>query len=407
MKQAKRTMNDLSASSARKPAPRPAPQRPVRPSSPGSAPNRGARRAAPQPVCRDKFWRIYVTVLAVLSVFVLVAILVVQSVLADYESARPSYVAEKIFRNYFVSKDYASLLKETDFELSVVEDEDDFARFWDSQAQGELSFVRVSADNGADAVRYNVRSDEKTFAAFELMLSGKKTMWGNELYELSKIEFGVGTRRSVKISAPKGAIVEVNGVRLPDECIVEKAIETESCAHMPEGVEGIVYQTYEVKNMLYEYEVKVLTADGSELKTEFDTKTNTHVASVNYDEDLKNEMSDYVIEAAQTYAAAMQNDRSRGQALSYILPSSELYQQTLGLDLFVSAHSGYRFEQVKAEEFYAYDDNTFSCRVSFVHVLTGGSTKFDENGENRENVDITWYFVKSGDRYLIYDRENN
>ncbi|MBQ2253475.1 MAG: hypothetical protein II328_05765, partial [Clostridia bacterium] len=120
------------------------------------------------------------------------------------------------------------------------------------------------------------------------------------------------------------------------------------------------------------------------------------------------EMEDYVIEAAQTYAASMQNDRPKSAALAYIEYGTKLYSQTAVVDtIWVSSHSGYRFEQVKADEFISYDENTFSCRVSFVHVLTGGTTKFDEKGENRENVDITWYFRKVGNQYLIYDRENS
>lgn len=355
---------------------------------------------------KTRFWRIYTIVLVVGCLLVTGAIILTRSALGDYEAARPGYVAEKVFQDYFNSDDYKPLLDKSGFALSEVETEDDFAEFWLEQTKGELSFVRVSSDAGG-VVRYNVRSGEKTFAAFELSLNGKTSSWGNHLYDLSKIELGVGAKFSARITAPSDAIVKVNGVVLTDESIVEKDIETSSCQHMPEGVRGITLATYQLKGLLKEPVIEVTSKDGKALNVSYDETTKTHVADVLYDEQLKEEMSAYAIEAAQAYAASMQNDVPRSRALSYLLPGTTLYEQTRTLQLFVDSHSGYRFEQVKAEEFYRYDENTFSCRVSFVHVLTGGSTKFDENGENRENVDITWYFTKEGDKYLIYDRENN
>ncbi len=357
---------------------------------------------------RNVFWRVYAIVLAAFCVLLLAAILVTQSALADYESARPNYVAERVFEEYFEEEDSAALLEKADFSLSEVEDAEDFARFWKEQTQGDVTFVRVSADNGGESVRYNVRSGDKTFAAFELALSQEKTTWGNPLYELSKIELGIGAKHKARVSAPSGSTVFVNGVKLSEKYVVSADETTESCAHMPEGVSGITYDTYEVKGLLFEAEISVQNANGQEHKLVFDKAIQAHRAVIVYDEELREEMSDFVIQAAQTYAASMQNDRPKSQALSYIEPNTMLYDQTINVSTaWVSAHSGYRFENVKASEFYAYDENTFSCRVSFVHVLTGGTTRFDENGENREKVDITWYYRKVGDKYLIYDRENN
>ena len=364
--------------------------------------------AEEKPKKKSLFWRIYAAVFVLLTVLVFVAIVVVHSALQDYESARPGYVADEVFESYFVSGDSKKLLKKTGFSLSAVETVEDFDNFWDEQTKGELSCVRVSADSGSETVRYNVRSGDKTFAAFELCLNGEKTGWGNPLYELSKIELGVGAKFSARVTAPEKSVVLLNGVKVGNDCIVEKGIETESAKHMPEGVEPITYCTYEVKGMLFEPQISVLSADGKEHPLSYDKETRTHKAELIYDTDLKKEMEDYVIEAAQTYAASMQNDRPKSAALSFIEYGTKLYDQTVSVSTYwVSAHSGYRFEQVKADEFLSYDENTFSCRVSFVHVLTGGTTQFDDNGENRENVDITWYFRRVGDRFLIYDRENS
>lgn len=384
MKKAKRTMDDLSVKAFS-----------------------AVQNTSAAPLIKSRFWRIYTAVLIVFCFLVIASIVVVNFILRDYESARPSYVAESVFQQFFKTDDYQNLLQQADFQLSIAETSEDFARFWNEQTKGELSYVRVSADNGGDTVRYNVRSGEKTFAAFELALSGNKTFFGNSLYELSKIQLGVGAKNKVKVSVPSNSVVYVNGVQLGEQQVVESEIQTSSSSHMPDGVEGVVYTTYALSGLLYEPDLLVVDEYGVTHELEYDTANSMHVAKLNYNEELKTQMSDYVIEAAQTYAAAMQNDRPRAVALSYLEKGTDLYKQTSELTLFVSEHTGYRFEKVVADEFYAYDENTFSCRVSFVHVLTGGSTRFDQNGENRENVDITWYFRKVGNKYLIYDRENS
>jgi len=69
---------------------------------------------------------------------------------------------------------------------------------------------------------------------------------------------------------------------------------------------------------------------------------------------------------------------------------------------FVIDHSSYAFEDVKTSEFYAYDENTFSCRVSFTHVLKRYGSK-----DYRDYIDMTLYLHRIGDTYRIYDRYNH
>lgn len=399
MKRAKRTMDELF----------------VRETSSQDAESISAVHDTDIPLTNDKikprlsrFWKIYSAVFGSLCALVLLAILFCNWVLADYESARPSYVAQEVFESYFLNDDAGPLLEKSGFALTEFETSADFMERWNSMQTEELTLVRVSADNGGDVMRYNVRSGEKTLAAFELCKTEQMTHFQNPLYELSEIELGLTANKGVAVEVPFGSLVTLNGVAVSEKYITDAEIETASCKHMPQGVRGLYYTRYEINGLMFDAELKVQNSAGQELAVEQSAEEEGLLrATLLFDDELKAQMERYVIEAAQTFAASMQNDRPRTAALSYIDRTSDLYQQTATISLWVSEHSGYHFEKVKAEEFYRYDENTFSCRISFVHVLTGGTTKFDKNGENREFVDITWYFKKVGDKYLIYDRENN
>ncbi len=354
------------------------------------------------------FWSIYVAVFALLTVIVVLFTRDVNRVLADYESARPGYVAEDVFNQFFVSKDAAKLLEKSGFALSEFETLEHFSKVWTEKAAGELSFLRVSSDNGAEVVRYNVHSGETTVATFELKLSGEMTERGNPLYELSSVSVPFKARERIKISVPSQSTVFLNGLAVSEKYETATDIPTFCDGHIPEGVLPLVYSVYEVDGLLFPPSVSAVDKNGNVHTLRYDEEAQMYVADIIYDDALKEEMADYVTKAATTFASFMQQGSTRAQALSYIEPGTDLYKQTQVVDNYwVSAHSGERFDKLEVGEFYAYDENTFSCRVSFVHVLTGGTTRFDENGENRENVDITWYYRKVGDKFLIYDRENN
>lgn len=354
------------------------------------------------------FWLVYTIVFSVLTLFVVAGIVFCNRILSDYESARPEYVAEKVFEEYFLTEDCSALVEKSGFVVSKYETPEQFVELWNAKKTEELSLLRVSADNGSETVRYNVRAGETTLAAFELKLSGQVTPFKNPLYELSSIEISLRAKESVRVSAPSESVVFVNGIAVTAEEAVETNLPTFCDGHIPEGVAPLVFTNYTVDGLLQQPTVTAVDKNGMPHTLTYDEAQGMYVADILYDEELMAQMQDHVVKAATTYASFMQQGATRTQALSYLEPGTELYQQTQVVNNYwVSAHSGERFEKLNVGEFYAYDENTFSCRVSFVHVLTGGTTRFDEKGENRENVDITWYFRKVGDKYLIYDRENN
>lgn len=350
------------------------------------------------------FWCVYTALLFLGAVAVVVAVFVTRAHLVDYESARPEYAAGSVFDRYYASGDYEALYEAAQISLSPAEGKGDFVRWLqDKTAGGALSYVRVSAELG-DSIKYNVKCGDAAFSSFTLKKSGETTRFGEPLYVFDTAQVVYTAGMSVRVSAPSHCSVTLNDYRLPESCVIETGIETESCKHMPQGVAGITYTTYELKDLLFEPRIAVTDTAGRVHATVYDEVAKTHVAEILYDDALQALYGDYAIQAAQTFAAFMQQDAERRAALYYIETGSPLYQSLARVDVFAEKHSGYAFEDVRAGEFYAYDENTFSCRVSFVHVLTGGRSRLDSTGVNKEIVDTTWYYRRVGDRFLIYDR---
>lgn len=325
--------------------------------------------------------------------------------LADYESVQPKYEAQKVFDEYFADPDYGRLLEITGYELSPFEDRSYLEKYLHSLTDGtEITYTGVLTGSGAGEKKYAVRSGGSKFAEFTIAPGEKTSVYGYPYYELTGLSLFYNRGSiSVGVTVPDGMVLYINGKEADASYITESGIETESCRHMPEGVSGITFSRYEAGGLLYEPELRVTNASGTEeAPLTDDTERGGCRAQILYSDTLRAEYSDTVITAAEKYAAFMQMDGSYA-FLKYFEVGTELYNDIKTVAFyFVWDHDGYEFEDVNAREFYAYDENTFSCRVSFVHVLHKKGMS-----DYRDYIDITFYLRRVGDTFLIYDRYNN
>ena len=172
---------------------------------------------------------------------------------------------------------------------------------------------------------------------------------------------------------------------------------------MPEGVDGIVFEEYHIGGLYVKPETITVHAPDGRACTLEERENGALFADFIYSDALAAEYGEYVIEAAKTVSAFMQNDGKFSAAASYLDPDSELYDNIRKTETwFVISHDSYEFEDVAVSEFYQYTDDIFSCRVSFTHVLKRNWSK-----DYRDYIDITYFFRRVGDKFLIYDRYNH
>lgn len=333
---------------------------------------------------------------------------VVREYLADYERVQPKYVAEEVFKKYFETGDYLSVIKYSSLNKSKYETDEMLAEYVSSLTAGkELSYYSISAGMDTDSVKYAVKytDGEKDFkvASFTLSQSEEKSEKGFSKYSLNSFELFYSADVSVNIKAIKGSVPYINGVPLDESYITEDNISHDSNAHMPEGVEGIKFTMYTVSGLTSEPLVKVCDTDGNEIELGFAESSKLYYTKLVYDETLKAEQSDFVIEAAKIFAAYMQNDAKLAKLDPYFEKGTALYNSIRStLQWAVIDHDSYGFENIETSNFYRYDENTFSCRVKLTHVL-----KRKRLEDYRDTMDATFYVRMVDGKYLIYDSTNN
>lgn len=353
---------------------------------------------------------VFYTIFALLVIAAIIAIHcvlgVVKKYLADYESAQPQHEAARVFEKYYTADDFSELVSLCEIQLTPYETKDTVSRYLAEFTQ-DKKITYSAITTGLDtSVKYIVKADDIKFSSFTLHVSDKTTDRGFSLYEASDFEIYCAGNESVRITAPKGYAVSVNGVSLDETLLTGNETPDKSCDYMPDGVEGIVFQEYALDDLYFQPDTVVVNAaDGRECTVEL-LEDGSYHASFLYDDTLKDTQGAYVLDAAQAIAKYMQNDAYFYVPAVYIDPESALYENVrTSLTYFAIDHVAYSFENETVTEFYRYDENTFSCRISFIHVLK--YSQYSGLEDYRDYIDTTYFFHRVGDKFLMYDRYNH
>lgn len=360
-------------------------------------------------------------------------VFVIQSVndfLVEYESVQPSHLEAEVFEEYFKNIDYEELLAVANRgnadDISRFETKENLINYLKSlYSEKTISYYSISTGasvektaeldvfnigqyfvdqfNTKGDIKYIVKANEDKIAEFVLAHSTNSDMVserGFEKYELKSIELFFFPHESVTVKLPTTSTLKINGVEVDESYLVEGIREEHfTNLRLPEGVEGITYVAYSVDGLYEVPEIEVLDKYGNPTELVYNKDENYYFADVNYNETLSAEYSDYVINAIEKYAAYMQMDGSRYSFSPYFDTNSQLWKNIISTEnYFVWEHEGYTFRNRKASEFYAYNDEMFSCRVTMTHLLhnTGKQDYVDY-------IDMTVYLHKVDGQYLIFD----
>lgn len=355
---------------------------------------------------QKKRFPVFYTVLIVFLLLGIIAVAIglgyLKDFLADFEGAQYKYVAQEVFSEQFADPDIDKLLETSEYKISPYEKKEDLVSYIKSTLTGDITFKEVKTGVGSEDITYNVKAGDTKFAAFTLEKSGEKSKYGSDYYRLGQIRL-IYTQPSmdVRIKAPADCTVCVNGIPVAGGEEITEEIRTTSCDHMPEGVSGLIYRVYTISGLMNKPEITVTDRHGNPSPLAYDDEGGMYVAGINYNTALEAEYSEMVIDAAEKYAAYMQCDGSFTLFAKYFDPSSVLYNQIKTAEYyFVWKHNGYDFENVKIGEFTDYDDDTFSCHVSFTHILHKTGSE-----DYRDPIDMIYYLRRVGDKFLIYDSE--
>ena len=344
------------------------------------------------------FYIILLIIAAIVIIITQIGKFYLNTVLAEYEDSQYKYVAEEFFNDNFNDSNSESLTQLFAAQISDNEKQEAITTFFSELTRDKNFTLQHSSSGLSDEEKYVVSIDNLKFAEFYLTRSNEKTKHGFDTYEVSEVLLNDNLLNTYTIRIPLGYSVMVNGSKLNGEYALGDRIETESQKFMPDGIDGIIYTTYKLTNMCHAPEFKVLDSSGKDSTITLQDD-GVYSASVIYNNELADKYYEYVIDATKAYACYMQKDASFSKVGKYLDPKSEFYKYVKGTPTWpVITHNSYNFENENVTEFYAYNDEVFSCRVTLTHVL-----KYSGLDDYRDNIDITWYFKNVDGKFLIYD----
>lgn len=352
---------------------------------------------------RSVFYPIYFAVTGLVLLAMIVGAFVLRDMIASYEASQPIHPAEDLFTNYFLSKNFEGAVGLSDNGETPFESASDIAAALSAEAEGkELSFYSVSqSENEAKyAIIAGNEGETPTKLATMTFRRGEKDAgWGMKLFQFDSLHLDLKGKKTVRVSLPSDSVLLCNGKEVSRDFIASEEPSPVN-AFLPEGVPGITLAVYELSSLYAEPNLRATDAGGLPQKISYDEESASFCAETNYSEELKAEYADYVLAGAKAYAAYMQNDGNLGTVRRYFDPSSDFYREVRTTPtVFVWDHTGYTFENEVIDQFYAYDENTFSCHVSFTHILTkSGSQNYTDK------LDMTLFLRKINGEFKIYDR---
>ncbi len=348
------------------------------------------------------FYIIYFSLIVLFVAGLFTGLYYLKNYLKGFEDSRPIHTVEAVVDEYFLSEDKTVLLEKSAFEIPEFSSENDVIEYLDTViVEEDVQFYSIGGDD--KTLLYSVVSNNLKIATVTIELLDEPNEGGFPVYELSDISLTIGGSAGVSIKAPVGYTVYVNGHEITDEFIFGEPEETESCNHMYGDAVGVKYVTYKLTGIFGAPDIAAKDSYGTPAENiTADDNGVFYNIGINYSE-MPEELEARILKASECYAAYMQKDMAFGGVAAYVDRTSELYTNLRTSAVkWATDHNGYKIVDPEVTEFYYYDDNTFSCRVRFVHLLLG------RNGNNFENeFDMTFYCRNINGKYMIYDSHVN
>ena len=335
------------------------------------------------------FYKIYFIVIGVFALLLTAGLIVLGNFLSAYEKSLPESAAETVI----------SEIKDGSFDLdSVVRSKfdtvDDIKELVASAGDNLRALKPATSTAGNE---YIIKSGDTRLFKVMLEQNQDKGSFGLKGYKVASVSL-LSSGRKITVRAPKQYTVSVNGTVLGEEDISNAEVADEAAQFLPAGIVTIEYVDYTVQAPM---SLRAVTASDGEKSEDiaFDAQKNLYMVHPFNDEKLQAKYGDYCLEAVKKYALYLQEKGGFNSVAPYLETDSPFYKKARNVDAgWVRKHSGYDFENESVTQFYAYDNNTFSCRVKLTLVMHATGKE-----DYRDEIDMTIYLRKSGGKYKIYN----
>ena len=326
------------------------------------------------------FYRIYFGVVAVALIAIFIGLHWLTGVVADYEIAQPSHVAEEVAK-LFEDGNYDAIY---DVDTSAQDISGGDRAFYVDSLKSVSAGKRVRwsfASESEGQRRYTVTLDSDKFADFTLVPSGETTAHGNTLWKLGSITTNVITESAAqandpgmatcRIQAPAGCAVTIDGTPLTETDIIRRDISVlPDKFELPKGVTAPTLTEYGFNSESEQPQIAVTDAAGAQMAVS-ESSENIWVCLPGEDADIKARCEDAVGKLAQRIAKFTSQDLSQGAVLDSTVPGSPAETQLKRFsNRWAPTHKSVSFKDMTVSQFYVLSDDCFTCHVSFDFIIT-------------------------------------
>lgn len=339
------------------------------------------------------FYTVYFSFVAVLVVTLLILMIPLRNWLVRFESTQPDQQCQEIYDSIFAQQDWGHVYDTAALEGTTFETRDEYARYMQAKVEAAedktLSYYETSAGLSSDH-KYIVQLGGEKIATFTLT-SSINSKNGNTEWRLASLDLAVDRSNSISVQRLPGQTVLINGKTVSDEYIVRN-IYTEAENYLPEGVHGLNLQELYVDGLLAEPIVEVLDANGNAVPTVYDAESNTYTPDLSGYANMTPAEEEIILGAAKANALFAIRAVGTGELRKYFDSNTQIYKDICNTPTFIQSFASYQFaENVTAiSDFYRYNDNIFSARVTLRLDITR------KNGTVKSlDMNTTYIFTKN------------
>ena len=332
--------------------------------------------------------------------------------LAQYEAAQYKYVAEetaKIFTEKRFNELYEYEAHKDEEYIETREDYDNYIR--ELAGNAEIEYTRISSESSHE-IRYIVTADGKKFGEFTLEKTGETYTFevipligysfGCDIYKPGQIY--IDTLRPVTYDyiIPSNASIYVNGNKVGDEYIVGTPQKMFFEGHLPSGQEAYKLVSYRFNCALGTPEISVIGADGRTVALN-EIGQDTYAYQFSYsDELLKPQYETGVRNFFETYCKFTSQSTTKAKLTDLILKGSRALDYINNYEKkWITKPSSTEFDNYYTKNYAILPGNALTVEVYGDYICHYNNTKKVNTYSNAMRL----YFVKSGNKYVVYDFE--
>lgn len=366
-----------------------------------------------------KIKTIYLIYTLTLLVLLMIFFLYARRTLILYEASQPHYVMDSLITipYFYESMDISSLT------FNEFETEEDYRSELEALlSENEIQYYFLKENYTDGSLTYGLYAGETPIGTVVLIPEKTETrMIAIPITDWTLSELHAYEERgnyNISVTLPDNYTVKINGITLTDSYITEETAyeELTYCADYV-TIPGQI--TYQVTGLKQPAKIEVLDADGQELPLADSRITTASAGQISPDsdhvilyylpsvEEMEPELEAFVLDAVETYSNFFSKDlpgcRESVDPIRHLFPEDSIYlslaDQYRREDMGVFAsHSNTTYLDESITEYIPYNENCFSCRVSFDKSMTlsGGREMID-------TTDNIYYFVRIDNNWVIAD----